>query len=495
MIITCGACDQKFNVNFEKLDLDSVTFKCKSCGETIKARRSTSASFAPDPAPLSSFEPETLKKPDLVETESEYGLKDQSTEPHLVDKLEIKGVSIRTKITLTIVALAAFSLAIAGVIASYQSREALSKQAEEHLVKNARLKSNEYALSFDRIKQEVRGVADFTKKVYQRNDITTDLRIKVLLPWDGSQYGNPKINKELKSEIWAIQRIGAVLKSIVSNNPYLSLGYLGTESKITVFDNEDVVEVIERLEAFDVTQRPWYISAKKEGKVIWTEPYVDANTKKLVVTCAVPVYRENDNILGVVGFDVLLDTIQRDILTMDIGYDSYAFLVNSKGNVLVRPGMETSDSHWDSTYESKNLLKTENIRFNQIVQKMINGETGIDTYNSRDGVRYATYAPLGAIGASMGITASKEEVIKPAITIQRIILTIFVAVLLLSIVIGLVIGSNITKPINKLTTRAILISQGELDLEVLKENRTDEIGILTESFNRLVLSLKLAMQR
>ena len=122
MIITCGACDQKFNVNFDKLDLDSVTFKCKSCGETIKARRSASASFAPDQAPLSSFELETLKKPDLVETESEYGLKDQSTEAHLENKLEIKGVSIRTKITLIIVALAAFSLAIAGVIASYQSR-------------------------------------------------------------------------------------------------------------------------------------------------------------------------------------------------------------------------------------------------------------------------------------------------------------------------------------------------------------------------------------
>ncbi len=495
MITTCKGCKSQFKVDFDKLGQDSVKFKCKSCDEIITAHRPAPASFESDPTPFSDSDLDALDDIGTDADGSEPGFDDQTADSQLEEKLEIKGTSIRTKITLIIVALVAFSLAIAGIFASYQSREALSKQAEEHLVKNARLKSNEYALSFERIKQEVLGVADYAGKVYQRNDITSDLGIKALMPWDGSKYGNPQLAIALREDILAIQRIGTVLKSIVSNNPYLSLGYFGTESKITVFDNEDVIGVIEKLEAFDVTQRPWYISAKKENKVIWTEPYVDANTKKLVVTCAVPVYRENDILVGVVGFDVLLDTIQKDILTMDIGYDSYAFLVNSKGKILVRPGMETGDSRWDSTYETEDLLKTDNMKFNQIVQKMINGETGIDNYESSEGVRYTTYAPLEAIGASMGIVASRDEVIKPAIKIQNIIIAIFVTVLLLSIIIGLVIGSNITKPINELTTRANLISQGELDLDVLKEDRKDEIGVLTESFNRLVVSLKLAMKR
>ncbi len=484
MITTCEQCGKKYKLDFDQLAKNAVKFKCKSCGEIINAHRPSPVT--PEPEPLLS-EPE-LDFPGLDSLE-------QSESSPLSEKIKIKGMSIRTKITMIIVALVVVSLGVAGAIAGYQSREALSRQAEEHLVKNARLKSNEYALTFERIKQEVFGVADFASKSYQRNDINTDIGIKILMPWDGTRYGNPTMNEPLRKETLVLQRIGMMLKSIVTNNPYLSLGYFGTETKMTVFNDEAVVGVIEKLEAFDVTQRPWYKSAKEEKDVIWTEPYVDANTKKLVVTCAVPVLNQNGTMNGIVGFDVLLDTIQEDILTMDIGYDSYGFLVNSKGSVLVRPGMKTEDTRWDSTYKTENLLKTDNLEFNYIVQKMIAGDTGIDTYDAGDEMKYTTYAPLKAIGASMGIVASKDEVIKPAIKIQNLILAVFVAVLFLSILIGLLIGSNITKPINELTARANAISQGELDLEVLDEDRKDEIGVLTESFNRLVLSLKLAMRR
>ena len=64
------------------------------------------------------------------------------------EKLDIEGLSIRSKITMVFVALVVTSLAVAGFIASYQSRNALSKQAEDHLIRNTLLKSKEYALTF-----------------------------------------------------------------------------------------------------------------------------------------------------------------------------------------------------------------------------------------------------------------------------------------------------------------------------------------------------------
>ncbi|MCK5099369.1 MAG: HAMP domain-containing protein [Desulfobacteraceae bacterium] len=244
-----------------------------------------------------------------------------------------------------------------------------------------------------------------------------------------------------------------------------------------------------------MTQRPWYLSTKKKKGVIWTEPYVDANTKKLVVTCAAPVFNSKDVLVGVVGFDVLLDTLQKDILTLDIGYDSYAFLVSSKGKVLVRPGMKSGDARWDTTYKTSDLLKTDNPQFTSIINKMIKGKSGIDTYDTGEEIKYTSYAPLRTISASMGIVASKNEVVKPAVAIRNLIIIVFVVVLLLSVLIGLFIGNNITKPINELTLMANLISQGKKDLNVLKEDRKDEIGVLTKAFNRLVISLKLAMSR
>ncbi|MBT8371380.1 MAG: hypothetical protein HKO68_13080 [Desulfobacterales bacterium] len=86
-----------------------------------------------------------------------------------------------------------------------------------------------------------------------------------------------------------------VLKSIVSKNPYLSLGYFATETSMPIFDNQETIDVIKNLNGFQVSERPWYQKAKLAGQTIWTETYVDANTKKPVVTCASPVFKA-DNI-------------------------------------------------------------------------------------------------------------------------------------------------------------------------------------------------------
>jgi HAMP domain-containing protein len=39
------------------------------------------------------------------------------------------------------------------------------------------------------------------------------------------------------------------------------------------------------------------------------------------------------------------------------------------------------------------------------------------------------------------------------------------------------------------------ISKGKTDLEVIPQQRKDEIGVLVQSFNRLVISLKIAISR
>ncbi len=147
-------------------------------------------------------------------------------------------------------------------------------------------------------------------------------------------------------------------------------------------------------------------------------------------------------------------------------------------------------------YKSDNLLKTGNPEFTAITRKMVKGAKGINSYSDPDkGETYIAYAPIKAINASMGIVVAKKAVTQPAVTAQMYIAGVCIAVLIISIAIGFLIGNGITKPINELTMMADLISQGKVDLDVIEEKRKDEIGILTKSFNRLVISLKLAMSR
>jgi two-component system, sensor histidine kinase and response regulator len=455
MIVVCESCGKKYRIDESKIKGKGARVRCKSCGRVIVISKEESA-----------LEPPTPVDPDDLVFEDE---EPEADEPFEFEKPLIEGMSITSKITLVMVLLVLPSLTVAGFMASSQSRNALSNQAESHLLRNARQKSHEYGITFRRIQDEVLGVADYAAGIYGR--------------------------RNLGGEILILQRIGTVLESIVRNNPFLSRGYFGSETRMAVFDNEETIQVIEDPDGFDVTSRPWYVSAKEAGKTIWTEPCVDADTKQLMVTCATPVFHPNGSLVGVVGFDVLLDTIRTDILTLDVGYRSYAFLVNRKGNVLVRPGMQPKDVRWDATYKTDDLLHTRNPSFNQVVRKMTGGSTGIDTYATEEGERYIAYAPIRPIDASMGIVASRDEVTRPADAIQRTIIIIWLVVLVIAVAIGLYLGNSITRSIKELTLRADLIGQGKMDLDIMEEDRKDEIGVLIRAFNRLVKSLRLAMSR
>jgi two-component system sensor histidine kinase/response regulator len=366
---------------------------------------------------------------------------------------------------------------------------------ESQLDTIAKQKATEYSLVFDRIQKEAASLSQYAGIIFARQDINTDISTRMLMPWNGTTYALDNVTSKVSREIRNLQRIKIVLQTITSNNQNLSLGYMGTESGITVFSDESVVDVIKERNAYVVYKREWYMQAKKAGKAIWTKPYVDANSGELVVTCAVPVYKPDDTIAGVIGFDVLLNTIQNDILKLNIGYGSYAFMIDKSGKALVRPGMTQKDARWDETYSNDDLSKTVNPEFNKIIANMMKARTGTELYNTETGEKYIAYAPLQGIDSSLGIVVSRNLVLKPAKDLQWQILMIVAVVLVIAVCIGMFLGNNIVTPLNRLTVVANLISQGKMELEVMNEERKDEIGVLTKSINRLVISLKLAMDR
>ncbi len=496
MIVTCDSCGRQYPIDPNKMKSPVVYFKCKECGKILSTSKTAESRPAqtPEPTPVPAPMPAPATEPTMG-----LGTTGKSAGAAVKDKRgtqpKIKGMSIRTKITLIIVLLVIASLSVVGVIAGYKGRTTLSALAKQHLDMISAQKAREYGLVFHRLQNEAQAVASYATRTFARNNVNTDLGKPMLMPWNGSGYGTPEQFRAHYQEILYLQRVGIMLKSLVTHNPYLSLGYMATPDDITVFDNDSIVDVIKKAKGFVATHRPWYKDAVAAKKTIWTDPYVDVNTKKLCVTCATPVYRADKSLIGVIGFDVLLDTIQKDILTMDIGYQGYAFLVDHDGKALVRPGMSQKDTRWDETYKADNLLRTSNAEFNAIVVKMIHRGRGVDTYTSKAGRRIIGYAPVSDINASVGLVVSEADVIQPAIVMQNLILAVCAIVLCIAILVGMFIGNRITKPINELTAMADLISQGKVDLDVLSEERTDEIGLLTRAFNRLVISLQVAMTR
>lgn len=96
--------------------------------------------------------------------------------------------------------------------------------------------------------------------------------------------------------------------------------HVGFPGKRTIFLNP-------MPDSYDVTSRPWYQQAVKEGKPILTTPYLFTSPPEVGVTFAEPVGPAG-NPTAVVGTDVLLTTVVRNVAAIHPTPDSFAFLAN-----------------------------------------------------------------------------------------------------------------------------------------------------------------------
>jgi two-component system sensor histidine kinase/response regulator len=405
-------------------------------------------------------------------------------------------MSIKSRIIIALVLLPLASLLVVGAIALLQNQNSLARQEERGLGRIMLEKTIGYDHIFQRIQQEVEAAASFAGAVFAQPVPTADLGRRLLLPWTGEGYGDERLRGELREDILRLQRIGQMLQALVSSNPYLTLGYFATETAVTVFDNEAVVEVIEAIEAFEPRNRPWYVAARQARGSIWTPLYVDANTKELTVTAATPVFDAAGRLIGVAGLDVLLKTLQADILTLDIGYANEPFMINSEGRVIVRRSMEEKNTPWDRAYHTDNLLETPNEGFRAIVSAMRTGAAGIGQFVGDDARRnYLAYAPIPTVGASLGIIVPRSEIVHPVQDSGRLILLALGVFIIAAIGIGLWLGNQVTRPIEELTVLVDKASKGLLEVDEIPIRRMDEVGVLATAFNRMLTNLATVLRQ
>lgn len=82
---------------------------------------------------------------------------------------------------------------------------------------------------------------------------------------------------------------------------------------------------------YDCCERGWYRQAKEAGKVIVTDPYVDAFTGKIVVTVAAPMRSEDGELVGVSGADITIEELVGVLDALKEEQDGYGFIVDSAG--------------------------------------------------------------------------------------------------------------------------------------------------------------------
>lgn len=228
----------------------------------------------------------------------------------------------------------------------------------------------------------------------------------------------------------------------------------------------------------DPRQRPWYKEAKAQDNVLFTDAYVAASTGKLVVSVAAPV-KADGKFIGATCVDITLDAITDQVNKMKYHGEGAGIVMEKSGNILATSGA-------GETMKSFKEIDGLGNHFDEMIQ---NGEGYFEaTINGEDKV--FAYQTVPSTGWVMGISVPASFVFAPLRHLKMIFALLTVVGLLLALGICRTFAGRIITPVSRLESHASQMAEGNLAMQKLPVESSDEIGTLTHAFNTMSENLR-----
>lgn len=232
----------------------------------------------------------------------------------------------------------------------------------------------------------------------------------------------------------------------------------------------------------DVEHVGWYYIPVQNGKETWMEPYLNSNIGVYMISYVIPIEVDGESI-GIIGMDIDFSEFTNTIDSLSIFDSGYGFLVNESGKVMYHKDLEIgsnladADSGLQSVVDALGNEQTE--------------ETAVSyTYQGKDKVMY--YKTLEN-GMKFVLTAPKTELQEKSRQLAKQIFGGAAFAMILTIIIGTVLGFTITKPITQID--GIVKQTAEFEFASNPANqhlykRKDETGRMAISLHNMRKNLR-----
>jgi methyl-accepting chemotaxis protein len=231
---------------------------------------------------------------------------------------------------------------------------------------------------------------------------------------------------------------------------------------------------------YDPTVRPWYTMAQNTGKPGVTAPYVSFSTGKLTISFASPDI-ENGTLKGVVGADYAIDDLVKTVLSVKLRGDGYAFLVDTKGNVIAHPNQQL-------TLKALTTVAPD-LTADRLASAASSGETQEVQIDGKP--MFVQIAPIEGTNWFLGVAMDTTVVSGPMTKVLlSIVATVLVALIVLVPIASMVLSSMLSG-LKRLSQAMHEIAQGEGDLtRRIEVPGSDEIAETARAFNTFVEHLQ-----
>jgi adenylate cyclase len=258
---------------------------------------------------------------------------------------------------------------------------------------------------------------------------------------------------------------------------------------------------------YDARERPWFKAAMSAEGPAWTDVYIAFTTGLPNVTASLPVYdRWGKELLGVCATDVVLPEEFRAFLKdLQIGKSGQAFVLDRSGNLIssstdepLMIAAEGKEPKFLKAMHSRNPLVQQTTQFLQDrYWRLSNIQRPLQLKYRLDGEQhFVEVLPFNdgyGLDWLIVVVVPESDFMAQINHNTRMTIALCGGALAIAILVGIFLTRRVTEPILKLNAAVKEIANGHWERRV-DIDRSDEVGELAASFNRMTLTLQESFQ-
>lgn len=367
--------------------------------------------------------------------------------------------SISTKLAIVMVAVIVLSFSIIGQLIYSRVSDFLTEEIESNLV----IKGESIAGQLNAVLLEK---GTLVRQMSVNNDFV--------------QYLQSVQSRDEATSNPHYQNVAATIEAIAATDKTLGFVYLVSEAGSFYLGNNGVSDP-----DYQVKQRPWYPGAASTQDIYYSEPYIDSQTKQLVISVMRPI-KSAGNTIGFVAIDIMLDMLPNIMGSYTLGQTGYSFLTTLDGQLMYHP---------DKSLVMSQKMKEMSTGMAELASDIAAHKQGVTLIDDNQGELYAAYSPVPLTNWTVAVTIAKAEALASLGSFARSTLLYFTISLFVLVFVAVLLIRQAVDPIRRAAAAMQDIAQGKGDLtRRLSIESRDEVGELANQFNAFVERMQQTLQ-
>jgi methyl-accepting chemotaxis protein len=225
-----------------------------------------------------------------------------------------------------------------------------------------------------------------------------------------------------------------------------------------------------------------YVRQILGGNELGQQVLIGKTSGKPALVLATALKDSEQRTLGGIALAMHLTDISNKVSSIKFGKTGHAILLDKDGKVI---------SHFNKEFTDKRASLTDHPGFEAL---MLSGKQSL-IYTNENGRKVFCQVRKTAHDWILLVEQDYDEAFSALSSYNQQTRYLMLATLIAVLLVAFLVSRQLTQPLKELTSAADAISRGDFNYQINDANRSDELGELARSVERLASSVRLAMER